>query len=143
VPRPVSRRAVVTGTCAVACGAAVGGCATYTTAGPEPEAAPPSGPPEGAAAPLARAADVPIGGGTVLADRDVVITQPVSGQFRAFSATCTHQGCAVGDVSDGAINCHCHGSRFALADGAVVDGPAETPLPEREVTVSGEDILLA
>ena len=146
MPRPVPRRTFVAGTCAAACGAALSACTTYPvgsapaapTAPEPPQPAEPGAP----AAALAATADVPVGGGTVFPDQDVVVTQPTSGEFRAFSATCTHQGCAVGDVSDGTINCPCHGSRFALDDGAVVGGPAETPLPERAVTVVDGRILL-
>ncbi len=61
--------------------------------------------------------DVPVGGGVVLADQKIVVTQPVAGTVKAFSAVCTHAGCAVADVTDGTINCPCHGSRFAIADG--------------------------
>ena len=92
---------------------------------------------------LASTSDIPVGGGTIFADQDVVVTQPEAGEFRAFSATCTHQGCAVSEVTDGAIVCNCHGSKFAVADGAVVDGPADTPLPERSIEVTGEEIILA
>jgi len=61
-----------------------------------------------------------------------VVTQPVSGTFKAFSATCTHQGCAVSEVANGTINCPCHGSRFAVADGSVTAGPATTPLARKD-----------
>ena len=57
------------------------------------------------------AADVPEGGGTILADQEVVVTQPTKGVFKAFTAICTHQGCTVTKVADGAIVCPCHGSR--------------------------------
>jgi Rieske Fe-S protein len=46
-------------------------------------------------------------------------------------------------VADGTINCNCHGSKFAVEDGSVVDGPADAPLPERGISVTGEQILLA
>ena len=91
---------------------------------------------------LAAVADVPVGGGVVLADRDVVVTQPVSGTFRAFSATCTHQGCAVSEVANGTINCPCHGSRYAVADGSVVRGPARTGLRKEKVAVDGDRVVL-
>jgi Rieske Fe-S protein len=99
--------------------------------GLRPAPAPPAAP-TGEGTVLAAVPDVPVGGGVVLADRDVVITQPVSGTFKAFSATCTHQGCAVSEVANGTINCPCHGSRFAVADGSVTAGPATTPLPEQD-----------
>ncbi|HEY9439408.1 MAG TPA: Rieske (2Fe-2S) protein, partial [Streptomyces sp.] len=54
---------------------------------------------------LAKTADIPEGGGMVFADKGVVVTQPVAGQFKAFSSKCTHQGCAVNEISNGTINC--------------------------------------
>jgi Rieske Fe-S protein len=78
----------------------------------------------------------------VLADRDVAVTRPTSGEFRAFSATCTHQGCAVTTVTDGQIVCPCHDSRFAVADGSVTRGPAKQPLPERAIAVDGDSVVL-
>jgi Rieske Fe-S protein len=147
-PSSVTRRAFVASTCGAACAAVVSACATYRV-GPAPAQAPaaPASPnAQGAPAPadtLASTSDIPVGGGTVFADRDIVITQPSPGVFRAFSATCTHQGCPVTEVTDGTINCNCHGSKFAVADGSVVDGPADTPLPERGIAVTAEEILLA
>jgi Rieske Fe-S protein len=153
-PRPIPRRAFVAGTCGAACVAALSGCATYQVGAapaqapaPDAQGAPaPGGSGGGGSGPagaLASTSDIPVGGGTVFADRDIVVTQPEAGEFRAFSATCTHQGCTVGEVTDGTINCNCHGSRFAVADGSVVDGPARKPLPERGISVTGEEIVLA
>ncbi|MEU7470561.1 Rieske (2Fe-2S) protein [Streptomyces sp. NPDC044984] len=93
--------------------------------------------------PLASTADIPEGGGKVFADRKVVVTQPTAGEFKAFSATCTHQGCAVKSVADGVINCPCHNSNFSISDGSVRSGPATKPLPAVEITVSGDSITLA
>lgn len=91
---------------------------------------------------LAATADVPVGGGMILADKEIVITQPKAGEFKAFSAICTHQGCIVDEVSGGTINCPCHGSKFKL-DGSVSQGPATAPLSSRAVKVSGDQISLA
>src|SRR5215472_12634585 len=55
-----------------------------------------------------KVADIPVGGGAIFADQDVVVTQPVAGQFKAFSATCTHQACLVASVAQGKIICPCH-----------------------------------
>src|SRR3954454_19673827 len=62
---------------------------------------------------------VPIGGGVVLGKQDVVVTRDSGGNVHAFSATCTHQGCQVTDVSHGQISCPCHGSRFDANTGSV------------------------
>jgi Rieske Fe-S protein len=139
----VSRRAVVLGGCGLAGSALLAGCATYGPGGPvaAPVAAPAAAP-AAAGEVLAGTADVPVGGGLVLAARDVVLTQPVAGTFKAFSATCTHQGCTVAEVAGGTINCTCHGSRFAVADGFVAAGPAPSPLPEKVITVQGSSITL-
>jgi Rieske Fe-S protein len=85
-------------------------------------------------------ATVPVGGGKVLADQKVVITQPTEGDFKAFTAVCTHQGCIVSDVSGGTINCACHGSRFDIATGDVKQGPATQPLPRKTVSVTQDGI---
>ena len=88
-------------------------------------------------------AAIPVGGGKVFSGQKVVVTQPTSGDFKAFSAVCTHQSCLVSGVADGTINCACHGSRFDIATGAVKQGPATTALPAKTVTVSGEGISVS
>ncbi|MFF8575444.1 Rieske (2Fe-2S) protein [Streptomyces sp. NPDC015408] len=86
---------------------------------------------------------IPVRGGRVLAERKIVVTQPEPGDFKAFSAVCTHQGCIVSDVRDGTIDCACHNSRFSVADGSVEQGPATEPLPEKRITVEGNSVRLA
>ncbi|MEU9919746.1 MULTISPECIES: Rieske (2Fe-2S) protein [Streptomyces] len=92
---------------------------------------------------LAKTADIPEGGGKIFKDQGVVVTQPSAGTYKAFSAKCTHQGCAVGSVADGVIVCPCHNSHFSVADGSVKQGPATAPLPEQKISVSGDEIKLA
>ncbi|MBV7249176.1 MULTISPECIES: Rieske (2Fe-2S) protein [unclassified Streptomyces] len=91
---------------------------------------------------LAGTGDVPVGGGTIFKERKVVVTQPEEGEFKAFSAVCTHASCLVSTVSDGTINCPCHGSRFSITDAAVEAGPATRPLPAERISVSGGTIRL-
>lgn len=124
-----TRRAVLGGL-AGASAVALTGCRTGTGTGTPGQ-------------PLTPTADVPVGGGVVLAQQAVVVTQPESGTFRGFGARCTHAGCLVADVEDGQIVCTCHGSRFSAADGSVVQGPATAPLPEVGVTVSGTEVVRA
>jgi Rieske Fe-S protein len=92
---------------------------------------------------IAQTADIPVGGGKILKDQKIVIVQPTAGDFKAFSAICTHQGCTVGSVSNGTINCPCHGSKYSAKDGSVTNGPATEPLAEQKITVSGDSITLA
>ncbi|GAB2959410.1 Rieske (2Fe-2S) protein [Streptomyces heilongjiangensis] len=92
---------------------------------------------------LAKTSDIPEGGGKIFEDENVVVTQPKAGEFKAFSSTCTHRGCAVKTVADGVINCPCHQSNFSIVDGSVKSGPATEALPAKEIKVSGTSITLA
>ena len=96
-----------------------------------------------AGAELVAAADVPVGEGVILAGPKVVVTQPTQGDFKAFSAVCTHMGCIVSQVSDGIISCPCHGSQYSVKDGSVVSGPAPKPLPAVAVQIKGGEVVRA
>lgn len=91
---------------------------------------------------LASTSDIPVGGGKIIAQHKVVVTQPARGDFKAFSAVCTHQGCLVNRIASGEIDCPCHGSRFSAKDGSVLGGPAPQPLPSKKIKVKGDQILL-
>ena len=89
---------------------------------------------------LGPTSDVPVGGGTIYSAQQVVVTQPTAGSYKGFSAVCPHQGCLVGDVSSGAINCPCHGSQFSIKDGSVIQGPAATGLAVVNIAESNGNI---
>jgi Rieske Fe-S protein len=130
----VSRRTVLAGTAAAGAAAALAACGTSGGGGgatDQPSAGPVT----------LSAADVPVGGGKIIGE--VVVTQPVAGTFKAFSAVCTHQGCIIGGVADGLITCPCHGSAFSDTDGSVKKGPAEFPLPTKTVTESGGSLTVS
>ncbi|MFE8950243.1 Rieske (2Fe-2S) protein [Streptomyces sp. NPDC007856] len=91
---------------------------------------------------LASTSDIPEGGGKIFKDKKVVVTQPKKGDFKAFSAICTHLGCTVSTVANGTINCPCHGSKFHIGDGSVAHGPAKRPLPKESIKVEGNSIKL-
>jgi len=59
------------------------------------------------------------------------------GQIYALFDTCAHLGCSLagGHLEDRSIVCPCHGSRFALEDGRVLNGPATFPEPRFETRV--------
>jgi Rieske Fe-S protein len=92
---------------------------------------------------LAATSEIPVGGGKVFAAEKVVVTQPASGTFKAFSAVCTHMQCIVDRVANGTIDCPCHGSEFKITNGAVAAGPAPSPLPGVSIEVEGGKIVLA
>ena len=86
---------------------------------------------------MGAAADVPAGKAAKLTAGKVtaIVSQPQEGTFKAFSSTCTHQGCQVNVQGGAKIVCPCHNSQFSLSDGAVQGGPAEKPLESYKVEV--------
>lgn len=143
-----TRRTVLMGVGAAGVSAAVVGCGGEESGSPgsaTATSAPATGPTEsgGAGGALAKVSDVPVGGGVVLGDQKVVLTQPTEGDIKAFSAVCTHRGCTLADVAEGTINCGCHGSKFSPQDGSVRNGPATRPLPSVAVRVEGDQIVPA
>ena len=85
---------------------------------------------------------VTVGSGVVFDGPKVVVTQPVQGDIRGFTAVCPHQGCLVSSVTDNEILCPCHGSLFSAEDGAVITGPATTGLAPVSVSVVDNDVVL-
>jgi Rieske Fe-S protein len=102
-----------------------------------------SGQAGGGSAALASTSEIPVGGGKVFSAEKVVVTQPTAGEFKAFSAVCTHMQCLVDQVASGTIDCPCHGSEFSVKNGSVVSGPAPSPLPAQAIKVAGGKITLA
>ncbi|MFK4070597.1 Rieske (2Fe-2S) protein [Streptomyces sp. NPDC029674] len=96
----------------------------------------------GGGAVLAKTSDIPVGGGKIFKDEQLVVTQPTEGEFKAFSNRCTHKQCPVTSVEGGTVNCPCHGSKFDIADGSVRGGPAPKPLPAAEISVADGSIKL-
>ena len=131
-PSAITRRGILGGATAVGVGLPVlAACGGSGSGDPGPQGS----------GPLVKTAEVPVGGGIIIADRNMVATQPAAGTFKVFVATCTHQGCPVTKVSGGTIDCPCHGSRFAIDNGSVVQGPATEPLPEVAFTVKSGQIV--
>ena len=108
-------------------------------------AASPGGPTSASATPASGTpiAEIPLGGGKILADQGIVVTRPAENEIKAFDTTCPHQGCLVTSIRDGRIVCPCHGSEFFIADGSVAKGPdggmpLRQGLAPRRVTVTGD-----
>ena len=120
------------------------GAPTATSAAaPAPASAPASSAsadaPTGA---LTATSAIPVGGGKIFPSQTTVVTQPTAGEFKVFSAVCTHMGCIVNQIADGRIDCPCHGSEYSITDGAVLAGPAPKPLPAKPFKVTGDNIFL-
>jgi nitrite reductase/ring-hydroxylating ferredoxin subunit len=92
---------------------------------------------------LGPTSEIAVGGGKIFTAEKVVVTQPTAGEYKGFSAVCTHQQCLVDQISNGTIDCPCHGSKFSITDGSVVAGPAPSPLPTAPVSVSGGQVILS
>jgi cytochrome b6-f complex iron-sulfur subunit len=95
--------------------------------------------------PIAPASDVESGSAIEFEDagEPAVLVLLESGNFVAYSAVCTHQGCTVGYEGEELV-CPCHGSIFDPANGAqVVNGPASRPLPVIPVEVRGGEVFKA
>jgi cytochrome b6-f complex iron-sulfur subunit len=93
--------------------------------------------------PLAKLSDIKVGEAIAATGPDgakIIIARPTQNTVAAFSAICTHQGCAV--VPNGKeLDCPCHHSSYNATTGTVIAGPAPLPLPSVKVTLSGDEIL--
>ncbi|RKT04078.1 nitrite reductase/ring-hydroxylating ferredoxin subunit [Streptomyces sp. 3211.6] len=125
--QPAARRTVLKGAAALAgavgAGTALSACSTGGGSGAGGPAVPKE-PVE-----LGAAADVPVGGAKLFREQKLVVSCPAEGQYKAFSAQCTHAGCVLDKIDKGEGNCPCHGSRFDVTTGKVLRGPASEPLP--------------
>jgi cytochrome b6-f complex iron-sulfur subunit len=75
--------------------------------------------------------------------RPAIVVRTPTGEFRAFSAICTHLNCTVQYRDDFQhIWCACHGGQFDL-NGLNVAGPPPRPLEEYAVNLSGNDIVVS
>lgn len=132
----VHRRIVFSGLGALGVAAALAGCGGSDDDGT-------STPTVDTGAELATTDEVPVGGGIILTEQKLVITQPTEGTFKAFTAVCTHQGLLVTSVEDGTIRCANHGSSYSVESGEVEGGPAPSALAPVEIDVQGDRILAA
>ncbi len=133
-----SRRIVFSGLGALGVAAALAGCGGGSGGGGSSASTAPK-----AGAELAKTSEIPVGGGLILSDQRIVITQPTAGTFKAFTAVCTHQQQTVTSVEGGKILCAHHGSSYSASTGQVEGGPAPSALAEVAITTEGDKILAA
>ncbi|MBO8188290.1 Rieske (2Fe-2S) protein [Streptomyces spirodelae] len=131
-----TRRTVLCGAALAALGltaAACGGGGESDGSSPEPTTDKP--------VELGAADAVPVGGAKLYADQKVLVSQPEKGDFKAFSAVCTHQGSTLDRIDGEVAVCPLHGSRFQVDSGKVAKGPATTALPSMPVKVEKGKLL--
>jgi len=76
-------------------------------------------------------------------NKPAILIRLTNGEYRAFSAVCTHLQCTVQYREDfKLIWCACHNAKFDL-NGNVASGPPPAPLETFDVFISGEDILVS
>ena len=139
-----SRRAVVGGVVAAGVGVPLlAACGSGTSDGAGGSGGSGSGSGGTASGVVGKTSEVPVGSGKIFAADKVVVTQPTQGDFKAFSAICTHQGCVVAEIKGEDIDCTCHGSTFSIKDGSVLKGPATKPLESLNVTTKGGEITVS
>lgn len=121
-------------------GAALAGAAGFGLAACSPEDSGASAVPT-APVDLGSAAEVPVGGAKLYREDRLVVSQPAKGEFKCFSAKCTHKGCVLTEVEKQQGTCTCHGSRFDVTTGEVIQGPASEPLPEVPVKAKAGKLI--
>jgi Rieske Fe-S protein len=92
---------------------------------------------------LAKLSDIKVGEAIAATGPDgarIIISRPTATTVAAFSAICTHQGCAVAPAGQ-ELDCPCHGSVYNASTGAVISGPAPRPLPAVSVKLAGDDVV--
>jgi len=74
--------------------------------------------------------------------KPVILIRTTKGEFKAFSATCTHLDCTVQYRNDfGMIWCACHNGKYDL-NGRNVSGPPPRPLDVYEVALQGDEVVI-
>ena len=139
----ISRRGVIASAVGVSAVAALSACSPEVsdlTSTPAPEAPATTEP-----VTVAKTTDIPIGSGKKfdVEGVQILITQPRAGEFRGFSAVCTHAGFVMSNIANSEIKCDNHGAVYSADDGSVLSGPAPRALGKVTVTVEGDDVLVS
>jgi nitrite reductase/ring-hydroxylating ferredoxin subunit len=139
----ISRRGVIASAVGVSAVAALSACSpevSNLTSTPAPEA-----PSTAEPVAVAKTTDIPIGSGKKfdVEGVQILVTQPRAGEFRGFSAICTHAGFVMTNMANSEIKCDNHGAVYSADDGSVLSGPAPRALGKVTVTVEGDDVLVS
>ncbi|GAA5227482.1 ubiquinol-cytochrome c reductase iron-sulfur subunit [Paeniglutamicibacter antarcticus] len=149
-----TRRAFVGTTVAASATLALAACGDGSSAAPNNEpSAPPE--PEGEATIVATTRELPVGARLSVAakrtrgddtgkEAGFLLFRPTKESVLAYTAICTHQGCAVTTKAPKGEDfyCPCHGSSFEPSDGKAMAGPARDALERFAAEINGEDVLI-
>jgi len=139
----ISRRTVVASAVGVSAAVALSACTpevSSLTSSPSPDAPSTGGPVE-----VCKTTDIAVGSGArfTVEGVPILVTQPKAGDFRAFSAVCTHAGFVMNNVANSEIKCDNHGAVYSAEDGSVLKGPATRALGKITVEVEGDSVLVS
>ena len=93
----------------------------------------------------AKLSEVPVNSGKIFkfGNKPGILVRSAAGEFKAFSAVCTHLECIVQYREDTKqIWCACHNGQYNLS-GKNVGGPPPRPLEEYKVNTRGDDIVVS
>lgn len=106
----------------------------------QPLSRPPSGPTS-----IGKLEEYPPGSAktVVVQDHPVLVIRTADGEFRAFSALCTHLQCIVAFSAErNRIECPCHQGVYSI-DGQNISGPPPRPLDEYVVTINEGAVIVS
>lgn len=149
-----TRRAFVGTTVAASATLALAACGDGSSAAPNNEpSAPPE--PEGEPTVVATLAELPVAARLSVAakrtrgkdagkEAGFLLFRPTEESVLAYTAICTHQGCAVTTKAPSGEDfyCPCHGSYFEPSDGKAITGPAREALERFAAEIQGDDVLI-
>ena len=95
---------------------------------------------------VASVGEIPVGGVKTFAyptaDDPCILVRTGADEYVAYSQKCTHLSCAVYyDRDQNRLECPCHKGFFSIADGSVMQGPPQRPLPRVELARSGDRLV--
>ena len=90
--------------------------------------------------------DIPVGGVKMFnyptADDPCILVRSAAGNYVAYSQKCTHLSCAVYyEKEQNRLECPCHQGFFSIADGSVLQGPPQRPLPRVALQAQGGQLI--
>jgi nitrite reductase/ring-hydroxylating ferredoxin subunit len=100
------------------------------------------------AQPVASIGEVPVGGAKIFAyptaNDPCILVRTGEDAYVAYSQKCTHLSCAVYyEREQNRLECPCHQGFFSIADGSVLQGPPQRPLPRVVLERRGDTLYAA